>query len=117
MLYSLEIWVTFTNFNIYRPQIYENNGARKLMFPQEARLRNFTYSASMMVDLEIKIVRRFGKKLSQMDVATKIGISLVAYQLIERGVTKNPKPRHLKKLETVLNSREDLEVVHDLNKV
>lgn len=71
-LYSLEIWVTFTNFNIYRPQIYENNGARKLMFPQEARLRNFTYSASMMVDLEIKIVRRFGKKLSQMETFYKI---------------------------------------------
>jgi len=71
-LYSLEIWVTFTNFNIYRPQIYENNGARKLMFPQEARLRNFTYSASMMVDLEIKIVRRFGKNLSQMETFYKI---------------------------------------------
>jgi hypothetical protein len=25
-----------------RPQIHENSGATKLMFPQEARLRNFT---------------------------------------------------------------------------
>jgi DNA-directed RNA polymerase II subunit RPB2 len=71
-LYSLELWVTFSNFNIYRPQIYENNGARKLMFPQEARLRNFTYSASMMIDLNIKIIRRFGNKLSQSETFYKI---------------------------------------------
>jgi len=35
--YSLELLVTFENFHIYRPQIHENNGAIKLMFPQEAR--------------------------------------------------------------------------------
>ena len=40
--HALEIFITFENFNIYRPQIHENNGAIKLMFPQEARLRNFT---------------------------------------------------------------------------
>ena len=42
--HSLEMFVTFENFSIYRPQIHENNGAIKLMFPQEARLRNFTYA-------------------------------------------------------------------------
>ena len=41
-LYDLEIIATFDNYQIYRPQIHENNGATKLMFPQEARLRNFT---------------------------------------------------------------------------
>ena len=71
-LYALEIWITFSNFNIYRPQIYENNGARKLMFPQEARLRNFTYSAAMMIDLNIKTMRRFGEKLSQSETYYKI---------------------------------------------
>ena len=45
--YSLEIEVIFTDFNIYRPQIHENNGATKIMFPQEARLRNFTYSTAI----------------------------------------------------------------------
>ena len=39
--YALEISITFENFGIHRPQIHENNGATKLMFPQEARLRNF----------------------------------------------------------------------------
>ena len=54
-LYKLELIVNFKNLNIHRPQIYENNGATKVMFPQEARLRNFTYSSTMTIDLEIKI--------------------------------------------------------------
>jgi len=44
------------------------------------------------------------KKFTQSDVAIKVGISLMAYQLIERGVTKNPNPKTLKMLNTVLNS-------------
>ena len=43
---SLEIDINFENFRIYRPQIQENNGATKLMFPQEARLRNFIHNDS-----------------------------------------------------------------------
>jgi len=61
--YSLEIFVNFENFQIYRPQIHENNGAIKLMFPQEARLRNFTYSAAMTVDINIKYFVRSGSNL------------------------------------------------------
>ena len=61
--YTLEMVITFSNFHIYRPQIHENNGATKLMFPQEARLRNFTYSSAMTVDLNIKIIRYFGDNL------------------------------------------------------
>ena len=46
--------ISFSNFKIQRPQIHENNGATKLMFPHEARLRNFTYGSSMTIDLNIK---------------------------------------------------------------
>lgn len=60
-LYRLEIQVSFENFNIHRPQVYENNGATKIMFPQEARLRNFTYAGSMTVDLNIKYTVRNGE--------------------------------------------------------
>ena len=60
--YGLEIFVTFENFNIYRPQIHENNGAIKLMFPGEARLRNFTYASAMTVDINIKYIVRTGKE-------------------------------------------------------
>jgi DNA-directed RNA polymerase II subunit RPB2 len=69
--YNLEMIITFSNFHIYRPQIHENNGATKLMFPQEARLRNFTYSSAMTVDLNIKIIRYFGENLTQSETFHK----------------------------------------------
>lgn len=61
--HSLEIYITFENFHLYRPQIHENNGASKLMFPQEARLRNFTYASMMTIDLNIKYIVRGGPNL------------------------------------------------------
>ena len=69
--YALEIFITFENFNIYRPQIHENNGAIKLMFPQEARLRNFTYSASTTVDINIKYIVRNGPNLENTQIFYK----------------------------------------------
>ena len=56
--HMLETFITFDNFHLYRPQIHENNGSTKLMFPQEARLRNITYSAPMTLDIKIKYVVR-----------------------------------------------------------
>jgi DNA-directed RNA polymerase II subunit RPB2 len=69
--YLLEVYITFENFNIYRPQIHENNGAIKLMFPQEARLRNFTYSSAMTVDINIKYVIRDGDNLENVKTMYK----------------------------------------------
>ena len=70
--YALEIFITFENFNIYRPQIHENNGATKLMFPQEARLRNFTYSSAMTVDMNVKFVIRNGENLENVQTFYKV---------------------------------------------
>ena len=70
--HALEIFITFENFNIYRPQIHENNGAIKLMFPQEARLRNFTYASSMTIDINIKYVIRNGENLENIQTFYKI---------------------------------------------
>ena len=69
--YKLEIYITFENFNTYRPQIHENNGATKLMFPQEARLRNFTYGSNMTVDLNIKYIVRTGENLENSQTILK----------------------------------------------
>jgi DNA-directed RNA polymerase beta subunit len=69
--HSLEVFVTFENFNIYRPQIHENNGAIKLMFPQEARLRNFTYASAMTIDINIKYVVRNGENLENIQTFYK----------------------------------------------
>ena len=70
--YRLEMWITFTNFCVLRPQIHENNGALKLMFPQEARLRNFTYSSCMMIDLNCKYIIRSGDNLEFEQTMYKI---------------------------------------------
>jgi DNA-directed RNA polymerase II subunit RPB2 len=69
--YSLEIFITFENFHIYRPQIHENNGAIKLMFPQEARLRNFTYASAMTIDINIKYLIRDGENLENVKTMYK----------------------------------------------
>ena len=69
--YRLEIFITFENLNIFRPQIHENNGATKLMFPQEARLRNFTYSSNMTIDLNIKYIIRTGEELENIQTLYK----------------------------------------------
>ena len=70
--YTLEIFINFKNINMYRAQIHENNGATKLMFPQEGRLRNFTYSSSQTVDLNIKIIKRSGQDLKSIETMHKV---------------------------------------------
>jgi DNA-directed RNA polymerase II subunit RPB2 len=56
--YRLEVEVNFTNLYLSRPQIHENTGATKILFPQEARLRNFTYASMMTVDMNVKYIVR-----------------------------------------------------------
>jgi DNA-directed RNA polymerase II subunit RPB2 len=70
--YRLEVLVNFEKFCIHRPQIHENNGASKLMFPQEARLRNFTYSSNMTVNLNIKYIVKTGDNLENIQIFYKI---------------------------------------------
>jgi DNA-binding XRE family transcriptional regulator len=41
--------------------------------------------------------------LSQMEVALKIGVCLMTYQLIEKGVTKHPRVETVRKLHELLN--------------
>jgi len=60
-LYRLEIYITFSNYSLHRPQVYENNGATKVMLPCDARLRNFTYASKILIDLNIKYIIRNGE--------------------------------------------------------
>jgi len=69
--YLIEIIINFSNLKILRPQIHENNGATKIMFPHEARLRNFTYSSQITVDLNIKILRKSGKDFKKIETIFK----------------------------------------------
>ena len=70
--YLLEISVSFHNFKLYPPQIHENNGATKTMFPQEAKLRNFTYASAMMVDIKIDYIVRNTDSMDVPRTITKI---------------------------------------------
>ena len=56
--YLLDIDISFNNFKLSPPQIHENNGATKIMLPDEAKLRNFTYASNMGIDLNIKYTIR-----------------------------------------------------------
>ena len=69
--YKLEMIATFDNYQIYRPQIHENNGATKLMFPQEARLRNFTYASSQTIDINLQIIKRSGENMENIETLYK----------------------------------------------
>ncbi len=70
--YLLDIDISFTNFKLYPPQIHENNGATKVMLPEEAKLRNFTYASTMTVDLNIKYTIRNNESMDIQKVIHRI---------------------------------------------
>jgi DNA-directed RNA polymerase II subunit RPB2 len=70
--YFLEIQVSFENFKMYPPQIHENNGATKMMFPQEAKLRNFTYASTMTVDVNIKYIVRNTESMDSPKIIQRV---------------------------------------------
>ena len=69
--YLLEILISFENFKLYPPQIHENNGATKMMLPQEAKVRNFTYASTMTIDLDIQYVIRNTEKMDNPKIINK----------------------------------------------
>ena len=75
--YENEIYVYMTNPVLTKPTIHENDGSTKIMMPSEARLRNFTYSSPLSVDIEIKFINKdvennkvteINKKLNQINI-------------------------------------------------
>ncbi len=70
--YFLEVQINFENFKLYPPQIHENNGATKMMLPQEAKLRNFTYASTMTVDVHIQYIIRNTESMDSPRIVNKI---------------------------------------------
>jgi DNA-directed RNA polymerase beta subunit len=56
--YDLEIDMHF--HSLTPPTIFENNGSQKLMYPNEARIRNFTYASNLYIDVNFKTRERYG---------------------------------------------------------
>ena len=71
-LYLLEIDISFDNFKLYPPQIHENNGATKIMLPDEAKLRNFTYASTMTIDLHITYTVRNSESMDNPKIIHKL---------------------------------------------
>jgi len=69
--YLLEIFISFTNFKLYPPQIHENSGATKMMLPQEAKIRNFTYASNMTIDVNIQYVVRNSETMDNPRIIEK----------------------------------------------
>ena len=70
-MYMLECSIQFNNFKLYPPQIHENNGATKIMLPQEAKLRNFTYASTMTIDIDIEYTIRNTESMNTPRVIKK----------------------------------------------
>ena len=100
--YFLEIHVNFSNFKLYPPQIHENNGATKLMLPQEAKIRNFTYASTMNIDIHIQYIIRNTENMENPRIIEKV------LQKINIGKL----PIMLKSSICVLNQNKHIESVH-----
>jgi DNA-directed RNA polymerase II subunit RPB2 len=76
--YKYEFIMTFENVTYMKPRIQEATGRVKPMFPQEARIRNFTYAAQMFVDVRFITRSYYGENLSQYEEQIRVfeGISL-----------------------------------------
>ena len=81
--YRYEIHIIYGDIHYGNPMIHENNGSSSLLYPQEARLRNMSYSMTLYVDMEIRIITKepncedkiFTKQLSKINIG-KIPIML-----------------------------------------
>jgi DNA-directed RNA polymerase II subunit RPB2 len=70
--YTLEIIIDFDNFSVHKPQTYENNGSTDIMFPKNGRIRNFTYSSTMTLNVNMQIIRRTGDNLENVSIEKKV---------------------------------------------
>lgn len=76
--YKYELRLSFENITYMKPRIQEATGRIKPMFPQEARMRNFTYAAQMFCDVRFVARSYKGDKLDVFDEQLKVfeGVSL-----------------------------------------
>jgi len=54
--YRYEIMIEFGDVHFNKPLVYENDGSTKTMYPQEARLRNLSYSAAASIDMVVTLI-------------------------------------------------------------
>ena len=92
--YELEI--NISNPILAPAVINENNGVKKLMYPSEARLRNFTYSGKLFVDVSYKTKERMDEGLSKTKISKvkhfkKINMGKIPIMLYSKACILNNK--------------------------
>jgi DNA-directed RNA polymerase II subunit RPB2 len=68
--FKYELQISFDNVSLTSAIIHENDGSVKLMKPNEARQRNFTYASDIFVDMKLVYIERSattGETTSQVD--------------------------------------------------
>jgi DNA-directed RNA polymerase II subunit RPB2 len=97
---EVEVVVKFQNVAIRKPTIFENNGALTPMYPNDARLRNFTYAAPIYVDIEVtttltdpgKGTKETRTRTLQRVIAGKIPVMVGSkYCLLNESPEKSPR--------------------------
>ena len=73
--YKYEFRISFENITYMKPRIQEASGRVKPMFPQEARIRNFTYSSQMFCDVRLIARTHHGQERFDEDVKVFEGVS------------------------------------------
>ena len=58
-----ELQLSLDDHQLSPPMIHENNGRQKLMYPNEARLRNFTYASDLYITVTYKTKMFYGEGL------------------------------------------------------
>jgi len=74
--YELELCLG--EHSLCSPTIHENNGRQKLMHPNEARLRNFTYSADLYVSVSYKTIMYYGEGLVNVRQSDETKLSKIS---------------------------------------
>ena len=76
--YKYEFRLSFENITYLKPRIQEATGRVKPMFPQEARIRNFTYAAQMFCDVRFVARKYVGPEFETIEENVRVfeGVSL-----------------------------------------
>ena len=73
--YDLEIRLYFNS--ITPPTIFENNGSQSDMYPNQSRLRNFTYASNIYINVLFKTTERKGIGLKEVVVSDFIQLNKI----------------------------------------
>lgn len=95
--YDVELEMDFNS--ITPPTIFENNGSQKIMYPNDARLRNFTYASNLFIDVRFRTRERYGPgfiytKESELKTLSKINCGKIPVMVGSKACIRSIKTNH-----------------------